>query len=209
MRTCVKLTMILLVFLGTSVFAERIDLGKGNDQVSVSVQQSDNIRTVLHFETGAFEKTPVDINGQRYFLLSSAGENVTLNEGEPALPRICRSIIIPDDARMQINVLESEYVDFPNTPVAPSKGDLLRTVNPDDVPYTFGQVYSENAWYPANLADIREPFILRDYRGTVVEINAFQYNPATQTLRVYTSVTVEIVNDGPVTIILDSKNKDF
>ncbi len=81
--------------------------------------------------------------------------------------------------------------------VAPSKGFVLRTVDKDSVPFTFGKAYQENAFWPADLAQLREPYIMRDHRGVVVTVNPFQYNPVQRVLRVYTSMTVEVVADGP------------
>ena len=42
---------------------------------------------------------------------------------------------------------------------------------------------------------------MRDFRGAVIKLNAFQYNPARKILRVYKKVTVEVVKGGP-----DQKN---
>ncbi|MCK4372397.1 MAG: hypothetical protein KAW61_04585, partial [candidate division Zixibacteria bacterium] len=201
------LTVAIGLLLAVSVSAEKVDLGNNVDGVNVVVEQSNQERTVVRFDIGAFDMEAIEINGETYNLLKITKEPLWTIEGEPSLPKLCRSIIIPDDARMEINVLKSEYVDFNNTPVAPSKGHLPRTVNPADVRYTFSDVYSEHTFYPGPIADIRDPHILRDYRGTVIELNAFQYNPGTQTLRVYTSVTVEVINVGPGEINVLERNK--
>jgi hypothetical protein len=190
--------------------AEQIDLGTGIENVAVTVEESNDFTTVVRFEVGSFTKESVEINNQEYSLLWSGKENVLANRGEPALPRICRSIIIPDDASMKVNIVASEYVDFSRVLVAPSKGNLPRTINPQDVPYTFGSVYDTDGWYPGRVAELREPYILRDYRGAVIELNVFQYNPVIQILRVYTSVTVEIVSDGPgeINVLGNSKRAE-
>ncbi|MCK4857925.1 MAG: hypothetical protein KAT58_08160 [candidate division Zixibacteria bacterium] len=197
MSTRLFLAALLAVSMVAMASAERVDLGTIGTDVEVTVIESDDFHTVVRFEVGVFHQEAVIIQGDTYYEIFCGKEGILLNEGEPALPRLCRSIIIPDDARMEIKVLASEYYDFPTTPVAPSKGNLMRTVNPEDVPYTFGAVYQGTDWYPTELATIREPFILRDYRGTVIELNAFRYNPGEQVLRVYTSVTVEVLSVGP------------
>jgi len=188
---------IFWIILNDTAMAERIDFGAMDEDVAVAVEQSNNTRTVLRFSIDAFYRDAVIIDGQEYYALECGNEALLLNKKEPALPHVCRSIIIPDDARIELKVIASEYVDFLNTPIIPSKGNLKRSVNPEDIPYVFGDVYSRSDWYPSELANLRGPFILRDHRGTVVEINPFRYNPAEKTLRVYTSMTVEIVNVGP------------
>jgi hypothetical protein len=197
MRTNLLLAAVIVLFAASILSAEHIDLGTIGKDLNLEVLESNDQQTVVKFEIGGFDREAVNINGEEYFQLRLMNESYLLNEAEPELPRVCRSIIIPDDAQMKISVVASEYVDYHQTLIVPSKGNLLRTVNPDDVPYTFGPVYSENAFYPASLAEIREPFVLRDYRGTVIELNPFRYNPATQTLRVYTMVTVKVENVGP------------
>lgn len=189
-------TLLVLVFTATAL-AERVELGDFGDGIQAVVEESSDTRIVVRFDVGAFTKEAIDINGNTYYQIRCDREGNLHNVGEPALPRICRSVVIPNDAHMRIEVLSADYVDFPNTPVEPSKGHLPRTVNPEDVPYTFGDVYQRSGLYPGELATLREPHILRDHRGTVIDLNAFQYDPGSQTLRVYRSVTVEITPDGP------------
>ena len=195
MRLLIALVGLCLLFATAS--AERIQLIDQSPDVDVIVQSSSDDRTVVRFEIGAFEKDAVDINGQTYFEISTGSEGNNLQAGQPNLPHVSRSIIIPDDAAMTINVLSSDFVDYPMTAVAPSKGNLLRTVNPDDVPYEFGREYMMTGFFPTNLAGLREPYIIRDYRGVVMDINPFQYDAEHQTLRVYKSITVEVVTSGP------------
>ena len=85
----------------------------------------------------------------------------------------------------------------PFAQIAPSKGNLLRTVNPADVAYEFGAVYHENTFYPAAVAEIGTPYIMRDFRGIVIRVNPFQFNPATGVLRSYSRITVELTAAGP------------
>jgi hypothetical protein len=194
------LMALLVVLVVSAAWAERVDVRALDSDVQVTVLESNENHTVVRFEIGAYERSTVNINGDNFFQISCGEEGVLLNAGEPALPHVCRSIIIPDDARMEARVVDSKYRDFAETPVAPSKGNLLRTVNPADVPYEFGPVYQGSSWYPQQLVALRDPYILRDYRGQVIDLHPFQYNPASKTLRVYTSVTVEIQNVGPGTI---------
>lgn len=188
--------LILTAATGTSL-AERVELLKSAADVSLDVQQAEPVHSVISFNVGAFEKTAVDIGGQTYWTLNTGRESNRLIEGAPELPRICRSLVIPNDAHMTAKVVSADYTDYPNTPIAPSKGSLPRTVNPADVPYTFGTAYTSSGWYPDKLAELREPYIIRDRRAVVLEVNPFQYNPESQTLRVYSSITVEVVADGP------------
>jgi hypothetical protein len=195
-----KSIIVLFIALSLPIFAfgaERVILAQMSEEVAVTVLESNDTHTVLRFDIGGFRREAVDIGGQEYYAIWCGEEGLLLNEGEPELPRVCRSIIIPDNAEMGIRVLQSEYRDFPATRVIPSKGNLPRTVNPADIPYRFGSVYQVGQWYPEELTSLREPYILRDWRGTVIELNAFRYHTGLEILRVYTSVTMEIYTTGP------------
>ena len=121
-------------------------------------------------------------------------------KGAPDLPKLTASVIIPDLALMQVEVIEASYQDFENIFIAPSKGNLTRDIDPSTVPFEFGAQYHVNTFFPGEIAGLREPHIVRDYRGQTVIVYPFQYNPVTRTLRIYTDITVRLsrVNDNGV-----------
>ena len=119
----------------------------------------------------------------------------TAAAGEPKLPMIAIPAIVGDRQHYGIRIIDAQYTDF-QMAVAPSKGDFPRTINPADVPYTYGEAYSTNAFFPAQNVDLYEPYILRDFRGQNMVIYPFAYNGVTNTLRVYYDMTVEMYSDG-------------
>jgi uncharacterized cupredoxin-like copper-binding protein len=189
------LAVLLTALLPGTAAASWIDLGGA--PATVTLVESDGSRSVLEITIGGFEAVPVTINGKTYHTITLKREGVQQEKGFPALPNIRRSLIIPDDREMSVTLLSSEYVDFPNMPVAPSKGVLLRTVDPASVPYSFDPFYESSGVYPAEPLERHAPYILRDFRGMVVDANAFQYFPATQTLRIYTRMLIEVTPSGP------------
>ena len=116
--------------------------------------------------------------------------------GEPDLPMFVIPTIIGDDAMMQIRVVSSEYTDYENMEIAPSKGDFPRSINPEDVPYTYGEAYQRNAFFPSQQAQLDEPYIHRDVRGQNIILNPYSYNPITKVLRVYTHLVVSMIQTG-------------
>ena len=193
------LLVAALLATGSSAFGR-----DGSQVVQATVQENSTARIVVQFGIGDYTSRTVKIDGKEYAGITLGKEAPLLTAGAPELPHVCRSIIIPDDAAMVLNVTAAEYVDIGNVDVAPSKGNLSRTVNPDDVPYTFGLQYAEDAFYPGEVATLGEPYILRDYRGAVIDLRPLQYNPVKRTLRVYKSVTVEVTpTDSAAANILD------
>ena len=116
----------------------------------------------------------------------------TAHAGEPDMPMTGIPVLIGDKARMSIRIVDAQYRDFEGIEVAPSKGDFPRTINPEDVPYTYGTCYSEDAFFPASNIGLYEPYIIRDFRGQNMVVYPFAYNPASKTLRVYYNMTVEM-----------------
>jgi gingipain R len=178
------------------LFASWYDLG-GSDPVTVTLLEDDGNRSVIEITLGGFDATPVDIEGEEYFLINLPREGLAKEVGLPQLPNVRRSLIIPDDRAMSVKVLDSEFVDYRDMPVAPSKGYISRTVDPASVPYTFADFYQNGGTYPAELATADDPHILRDYRGMVVDANVFQYDAQNQTLRVFTRMVIEVAPVGP------------
>ncbi|MCK4678714.1 MAG: hypothetical protein KAT48_11325, partial [Bacteroidales bacterium] len=125
-------------------------------------------------------------------------ENTTplLLPQNPDLVKMVGSIIIPATSEMTYNIVSSQYLDFPDMEIAPSKGNLPKDIDPQWVDYTFSDVYSKDEFFPGKLADLSSPYIIRNNRGLSVNFYPFQYNPVTKTLRVYYNLTVEIVKNG-------------
>jgi hypothetical protein len=167
----------------------------GNQRAATGVSVLENApdRVVIQYSIPDLTYTTLQIDGAPYLQVGLFGEAQVLVAGAPDVPHVARSIVIPDSGVMAVRVMDAQYDDLTDIDLAPSKGTLPRTVNPDDVPYTFGAEYGANAFFPGDLAALHEPYILRDCRGVVVDLYPVQYNPVTRTLRVYSSVTVEVV----------------
>ncbi len=192
--TLVGVMAVFVVFgLVGSVYA-------AGNAVKVDVVENTGDRIMIDYTVGDFQLIPVKIDGQEFAIVSLDKEAEKEVVGAPALPHVCRSVVIPNDAKMAVSVVKQQFEEYADVLLAPSKGPLPRTVNPDEVPYVFGDHYAKNEWYPQESAVLGEPYILRNTRGAVVEFNPFQYNPITRTLRVCRSATIEIARIGVDTV---------
>ncbi len=189
-----RIIPFLLIFsLLTVLTAEEVIIDQS--PFNVELISSHTERTVIEYSFGSFSRQPVDIAGDIYYHLTLENEPAILREGEPALPYINRSIIISGDALNDVRVIFSEYIDY-EMAVAPSKGLIYRNQNLAEIPYTFSETYQKDSFFPANLAELGAPYILRDFRGQIVSVNPFQYNPVSGILRVYNRIRVEINRIG-------------
>lgn len=166
--------------------------------VTTLVSSSEN-EVVVNFELGGFYTTNVKTPNGTQVTVSAGKMALELEAGAPQLPYEVIPVMIGDAAEMNVNVIKSEYVDFENVEVAPSKGNFSRQINPEDVPYTYGAMYQQDAFWPAAQASLDAPYIIRDFRGQNILVRPFAYNPVTKTLRVYTSMTIamtKVSNNG-------------
>jgi gingipain R len=138
----------------------------------------------------------ISIGNLQYISFSKSNKITTKNIGEPELPMFSESILIPNKGATTISINHDGYIEYTNVLISPSKGSLKRNVNPADVPFTFGEVYNQNSFYPGILAQDHEPFNIRNTRGLAVTVYPYQYNPVTKVLRVYQNIRVR-VNTNP------------
>ena len=191
MKKTLFFVILLLSFIGLT--AEQIVVSQYPDDIRLTNSNPNNME--LEFTLGSFYREPVTINGDSWYHLFLKKEGLTLEAGMPQVPVLARSLIIPALAKMHLNITNSEYVEL-TLPVAPSKGNLTRDIDPATIPYTFADFYQSGESYPAEIAYLTEPFILRDYRGITVRFQPFIYYPATQTLRVYTKLNISVYAQG-------------
>jgi gingipain R len=188
-----KKIFILLAGVGfTSLFAQQNIIFQNTNQGKFNFVSGDEFESEINFTMGDVMSKAVSTSNGTAYTISTLNGTPILEAGYPDLPKMTTSIIVPDDQNMQVQVVSSEYVDFTNIDIAPSKGTLSRTIDPSTVPFNYGDVYNHDVFYPFDLAHLDHPFILRDYRAQTITVNPIQYNAYTKTLRVYTSIRLAV-----------------
>ena len=192
------LTFVLLV-LSTVAFAQLQTTPQWN---SILSDKAETFRTQLisssessiqvNVQVPGFYATSVTTPRGEAKIISMPKAVSTAQAGEPNVPMTGIPVMIGDKARMNVRVIDAQYMDFEGIEVAPSKGDFPRSIDPATVPYTYGECYSQNAFFPTSNLGMYEPYIIRDFRGQNMVVYPFAYNPVTKTLRVYYNMTVEM-----------------
>jgi hypothetical protein len=124
-----------------------------------------------------------------------------LKQGAPDLPKLTTSLIIPNHIGMEVLSTVVSYTDYNDAEIAPSKGNLYRNIKLSDIAYQKGIEYNENNFFPANTAELRAPYIVRDYRGITLVINPIQYNPQSKILRLNTEFIITVRADTNSVVI--------
>ncbi len=174
-----------------------IGINKPTQSPAETMLINSNIQeTMIQFSLNGYLENTISTPRGKEMQISVGDAYQIMETGHPDLAKLVTTIIIPDIDQMEVNVISSDYVEFKDVDVAPSKGHFTRDVRPEDVPFVYGQAYNEDAFWPGKLAQLEEPFIMRDFRGQTVTVFPFQYNPVSRTLRVYTDIVVEVKSTG-------------
>jgi len=176
-----------------SINYDQVILGESNNSIRIISNSTNGL--VLEIFVGSFLKSEVEIDKETYNSIKLEGEGLIKEKGFPELPKISRSILIPGTSGYEVNILSADYEDI-ILPVTPSKGIISRLFDPDEVPYQFSSIYSQDVFYPADRCQFGEPYLIRDSRGIVINIFPFDYNPARKILRIFKKLEIEIQFTG-------------
>ncbi|MGM0625426.1 MAG: C25 family cysteine peptidase [Bacteroidota bacterium] len=167
----------------------------------IQMVPSDKNTRIIKFEVNAYKLERVQTPRGIAHTIKSPEASPLLESGAPDIPKLTTSLIIPNDKATHIEVVYSEYTEIHDIEIAPSKGNLLRTQDPSQVPYTWGEAYQQNALFPSVEADASDPYIIRNFRGQSVTVFPFRYNPVEKVLRIYTDITVKITSSSDATTV--------
>ena len=170
MKSIIKL-FVTVSFLLSALFAKDwVDIGSPNPSEpdwTINNNTDGNIEISFNLSGYFIEK---DSNGDSQ--ITFPGGVPILKSGAPELPRMARSIIIPDLAHMELSVIETKYFDIDIENILPSKGNLTRDIDPETVPYIYGKSYEADAWYPENFSFVGSHMRSLLYLSTIYQ-NSF------------------------------------
>lgn len=153
------------------------------------------------FTTGSYNLSDITLDGAVYSRIGFESSIVTQKKGFAALPYLNASVMIDPVKNVSLQVFPGEFTEISlSHPLVPSRGVIYRDQDPATVPYSIDPRSVTDSWYPVSIAENSDPFILRDIRGTNVYVYPFQYNAARQVLRIYKSVTVNLVEENSLSI---------
>lgn len=178
------------VMLLTICLANTASAGVSKPVYRIEKNEPDEIQVRITLPD--YSKKPVQVNGKTFYIIQMPDATPILEKGAPNIYKYGGSFAVPENMIGQVEIVSSTFTDETGVAVAPSKGNLLRTVDPATVPYTFGTWYNENKFYPAQVAVLEDQYNLRQIHGQRFSLHAVQYNPATQTLRHYSEIVVRI-----------------
>jgi PKD repeat protein len=182
------------------------------DGYQVNFTQVTSTTSQVAFTLGDFTYRPVNLNGTDYTRIHCPVSVTTVDKGFAEVPFINANIQLDPVKNVRINITEMEYQDYQlDYPLVPSRGVIYRNQDPGEIPYVIAPESVVDEFYPSPVATLTDPYIIKDVRGATVYVYPFQYNAVQQVLRVYTSVTVELVEDDsyPINPLYQTTGKFF
>jgi len=197
-------------FFTFSIFVFVVALLNAANGFDVTFNQSKNDVYELNFELGDYNLSEVTIDGVTYSKIIFNGSVFTQLKGFAELPFISASVILSADKNVTLKVIEGEYEEYwLENPLLPSRGVIYRDQDPSSVPYEISPGSLKDDWYPQNLANSTSPFIVKDLRGTTVYVYPFRYNAVQNVLRVYHTMTVQLIENetNPINPLLNQPSE--
>jgi hypothetical protein len=129
---------------------------------------------------------------ENFEVFEIAGEPFLSEEGCPAVPQIRRFYRIPNTGGVDLVIERADYDVLDNIHPLPFHDASSKS----DAPTRNSRVYSADAWYPAQVAQISAPMQLRDFRVVTFTLYPVQVNPVHRQARVHHDIAVGIVSNG-------------
>lgn len=198
-----KKAYLLLVMVMCTLFAMaqngRIDL-RHETKAEITKSEFASLRAV--FSYGSIESIEVSTERGTFSEIAIEGTYASGEIGNPELPASHQLLAVPFGATPHVNVINYTTTDYRLSDygigtILPHQPSVRKDQNPDEVEF----VYNAEAYQTRSLASAPEASIevqgtMRGIRIGSLVINPVSYNPASNTLRVFNNIEVEISFDG-------------
>ena len=198
-----KLVTVIAIIMGMVAVSQA-------QNIQFTLLRSNSNEAVVHVDFGTYQTETVSVNGEDMQKLIMADAYPVLKKGSPELLQTAFSLIVPEGSNPETEILDAQYTVVESFALAPSKGSLYRTVDPENVPYTKNADYQAADYLLGNAIQTGETYQLRDFQGMNFKVYPFDYNPIAQKLKIYSSVTVKVTFNSTRSIATATKiNRTF
>ncbi|MFA5499176.1 MAG: C25 family cysteine peptidase [Candidatus Cloacimonadia bacterium] len=178
-RTCLTFAFVLLFWTLYS-------------QPNIRVIEQNDAFIDLELRLDEYALETVDLSGKEFHKVKIEGAQNLSEEGEPELPAIVLSLIVPNCGTVNLQSFSIEETDVYNDiTVLPSNGLDGSTVQ--NLSLT-----SQQTHYPNAICEISSPQILRDYRYVSVAIRPFEYDISRSELKVVKKIRLRLAFDSSI-----------
>ena len=166
----------------------------------VTIISDDNSGTVLRIDLAGFYIKEFNFGDKTYQSIDLNSDVFTLQAGFPEIPYVAEILAIPDMASVTIDIVETGNMQtFSNINIQPARESWFEGAE-EPAYVEDSKAYLSETLYPAKLAGVERPSVLRDFRISRVSVFPVRYNAGTKELQVVSSITIR-VNYGSGVVI--------
>ncbi len=190
-KNLILIVSILFFFTSININAREVK------DYNVSYKQTQTNEFTVKFQVNNYSLNDIDKDGVTYSNLIFENSVTTKKQGWAELPFLHASVQLPNNKNVTVEIVDIQYEDIDiNYPMLPSRGVIYRNQDPSTIPYQIDPASIVDEWYPDELFNNTEPYILRDVRGENIYVYPFQYNSVQNKLRVYKNITLRVVENN-------------
>ena len=200
--------VLMICSISVPVFAEWVSFNGGNykETPERKLDIADMDQMVLDFTFPGMDVSEIRKNGVSFYRLFMENSGSTTKVGLPQVPVMGQYIAIPSGAQARVEIIDSKskllkgYTIYPaQEPIPEVSGALSPKFKIDK------SVYSKNSFYPSSIARLDDPVVIRGLSTSILRISPVQYNPAKQTLRVYSKLRVRIIFENSKAYFIEKR----
>ncbi|MCF7920402.1 MAG: T9SS type A sorting domain-containing protein [Candidatus Cloacimonetes bacterium] len=189
------LFVVLAMLLSATLWSAWVNIPNADENL-VNYVQLERSNISLDFSLDGYDAEQITESGYAYTRISYPEEGKILAIGMPDLPVFTRLIAVPDQGEVSLTVTSSDFETISNIIVYPQE-ELLTESEPIRDTYIRDEAYySQGGIFPAQIAAVGEPAIMRDLRLVKVTFYPFRYDASKRELQVYHNISVEVITSG-------------
>jgi len=183
------LSLVIVMQMTSFSFAQTFSYDENSGENGFKLKSSSKNALVLQHTIEKFYLSDIEVEGETMKKINYGLSVIPLVVGAPNVPTVGRYILIPKDAKIQINVINKQTETYQNIKIAPAAAVPFDTE--EQKPAVKGKTYQENAFFPAKIyhSEVTE---VRGMTMAVINLSPFQYNPVSEELIVNKNIELEI-----------------
>ncbi len=189
--------LMMGLLFGTQVMAQHIELG-----ATKSAQSCANVTDegfTASFSFSSIDATEISTEKGVFSYITMENTYPTGNLGDPTLPAVNKLIAVPYGVS-NISVEVKNYStkvyslsDFGIKKLYPQQMPLRKDQKPGDLPFAYNEkAYNAKGFIERPIAQVQIQGTLRGIQVGALTVNPVQYDPATNSIRVYNDIEVEV-----------------
>ncbi|MEZ5359359.1 MAG: C25 family cysteine peptidase [Candidatus Zixiibacteriota bacterium] len=195
-------TLVLWVCISFAAAYESIEFS--NSPSNIQFKDQDQSGVTMQVSVGELDMIPVQTKQGDFTLATVKGFGRSLRVGEPNLPQAKRLVSIPFGCDVTIDVLDFDVEEISladygiTTPLVPVQESVSKSAAPEDIPFEWNQaVYETQGFYSLPMGEAEIIGEMRGVRLARVTVSPVEYNPTTNTIRVYKNIEVRVQFNNP------------